>query len=529
MRKVLVFMLCALILLSAVSCGNKTSDDTEKTEVVFVTDKNGETKAVTKKVKKSKNISLYFCYSDSLDPYQAKSSGNRSVCGLLFDSLIKLDNDLNPHKVLANDVTVSGKTVTITLNSYRFSDGDVVTTDDVIYSIEKCKKAKEGAYVNQLSNVKSYSASGGKVVLTLNNYDKNAICLLDFPIVKRGSVNKTNSDGKTVPPIGSGRYVLVDNFGEYSLKGNEYYYGGKPKNTIKLSNVPDYDALEYSIRSNSIDAYYSGFDAKEMPELKGKTGSVTLTNLVYLGINQSRSVLSDNNIRKALSASCDRTNISDKCYYSLSTPATSLFNNSNKVIENQKAVFELEDNAPNAAQFLSKSGYSSLNSEGYYQNSDKNHVSIGLLYNKDNSMQSMAAQNLVKQFKAGGIDVKEDPADKNSYKSRIKNKDYDIYLAEIRLTKSFNYFDLLNSKIVGKKTGKGKKATKSTDTFLKAYESYMKGDKSVSDMLASFSEELPFIPLVFRLGTVSYSKDFSVDLISSISDPYYNIEKISKK
>ena len=54
----------------------------------------------------------------------------------------------------------------------------------------------------------------------------------------------------------------------------------------------------------------------------------------------------------------------------------------------------------------------------------------------------------------------------------------------------------------------------------------MKGNTSANKMLETFADEMPFIPLVFRLGTVSYSDDFSDELISSISDPYYNIEKI---
>lgn len=542
MRKILALALCAFVLFSLVSCSKKTAENNDEEEIV-VTDENGETKKVKKS---SKKISLYFCYSDSLDPYKAKSSGNRSVCGLLFDPLIKLDNDLNPHKVIASDIQQSGKTITVTLGSRSFSDGSSVTTDDVIYSIERCKKAKEGAYVNQLENVKSYYASSGRVIITLKRYDRNAVNLLDFPILKRGTAGKTNDDGKPIPPVGSGRYVFVDDVGNYSLEGNEYYYKGKPKNKIKLNSIPDYEALEYLIRSSSISVYYSGFDATEMPELKGKTKSVTLTNLVYLGINHTRSVLGDKNIRKALSAAVDRSNISQKCYYSLSVPALSLFNQKNKAIENENDIFNLEDNVPSAAEFMKKSGYGVLNSNGYYENEQNQHIELGLLYNKDNNIQNMAADNLIKQFKAAGISIKDDGAVSDTYKSRVNSGNYDIYLAEIRLTKSFDYTPLLNEKIVtaAQKKSDDKKADdeegdteteketekkENTDRFSKAYESYMKGNTSANKMLETFADEMPFIPLVFRLGTVSYSDDFSDELISSISDPYYNIESISLK
>lgn len=535
LKKVTALIICAIICFSAAACSTSNTPDNTvlndgKATVTAEnsTDKKSDEK---KKNKSSKTLSLYFSYSDSLDPYKAQSAGNRGVCSLLFDSLVKLDNDLNPQNLIASNVSVEGKTVTVSINNYRFSDGSYISADDVIYSIEKCKKAKSGDYANQLENVKSYSASGGKVNITLKRYDKNAICLLDFPILKKGTADKTNDDGKAIPPVGSGRYVFVDNKGEYSLKGNENYFSDKPVNTISLKNIPDYDALEYLIRSSSINVYYSGFDAMEMPELKGKTKSVNLTNLVYIGINQKSGVLNDKNIRKALSLSVDRAEISEKCYYSNSKPALSLYNESNSIIKDEKSIFNLEDNVSSALEYLKKSGYSKLEKQGYYQNENGEIIELSLLYNKENNVQSMVASNLVKHFKACGIKISLNGLAANDYKNAVKKGDYQLYVAEVRLTKSFDYSDLLSypKNIAYNYKQKDKKKLEGYVDFSSVYEKYMKGEIPVEEMLTSFSQETPFIPLVFRLGTVSYSENFSKELISSISDPYYNIEKIYLK
>ena len=162
MKKFLTLFLCLIILLSGVSCASKSSQITANPDETV---ENGD-KAQKKENKGTKKITLYFNYSDSLNPYAAQSSGNKSLMSLLFDSLVEVDNDFSATNVLASKIDVSGKKVVIDLGSYKFSDGSYVTGADVVYSIEQCKKAKQGAYVNQLENVSSYSPSSNTIYLT---------------------------------------------------------------------------------------------------------------------------------------------------------------------------------------------------------------------------------------------------------------------------------------------------------------------------------------------------------------------------
>ena len=118
----------------------------------------------------------------------------------------------------------------------------------------------------------------------------------------------------------------------------------------------------------------------------------------------------------------------------------------------------------------------------------------------------------------------------------ISNKSDDIITINLiededKLSIDIDYTNLLSypKSIPYNYNVKDKGKLKGYVDFSEIYENYMKGSISTTEMLESFSEEIPFVPLVFRQATVSYSENLSGELISSISDPYYNIEKLYLK
>ena len=177
----------------------------------------------------SDTINLLCCYSDTLNPYTAASEINRNLTKLMFDSLIKLDNNFEPINCLAESVSADGVTFTVKLKSSRFSDGSTVTADDVVYSYNLAR-ASATVYASQLYEVASISASDALTVnFTLTRQDPYFERLLDFPILKSGSDKRTDIDDVVLPPIGSGRYVPNEECTE--LIRNDNYMG--KKGTIK--------------------------------------------------------------------------------------------------------------------------------------------------------------------------------------------------------------------------------------------------------------------------------------------------------
>ena len=84
-------------------------------------------------------LTLLYSASDSFNPYTASTDINRQLCRLMYEPLIKLDNDFNVHYSIAQSAETDGTTCTVTLKDTQFSDGSRLTADDVVYSYNAAK------------------------------------------------------------------------------------------------------------------------------------------------------------------------------------------------------------------------------------------------------------------------------------------------------------------------------------------------------------------------------------------------------
>lgn len=561
--KAMIFAVCAAIVLVGGSCGqNSVFTPTATTAVI--------TAATTQSGSALGTGELYlnFSSSDSLNPFEAQTLGNQQLSSLIFDPLVRLDPSLNPELMLAEKIETNGKNVTITLRNAVFSDGEDVTAEDVVYSLKCAKSAINKLYSDQLKIITGYNADSYRTVsLTLSHADPLIANVLDFPIIKQGSTNRKNDDDKELPPLGCGRYVYSDNSGTCILSGNENYYGEAPKNTIMLNNTPDSEALQYSIKAGEVDIYYSGVMTGNLLSMSGKTGLVKQPNIVFLGVNEF-GTLKNKYIRCAVSAAVDRKEICTTAYYNYSEPAKSLYSSDMSVVKNSKDLFSETADSKSAVEYLKKASYKNKDSDGHYATSGGSYVTLRLLYNSDNSYQTSAAKLLQKQIEAQGVDITLDGRGYNNYINCVLKYDYDLYLGEIKLNKNFDYSSMMSGKVVANKTlaatttttaptspedtwtyptdedgDPNYAASRPTYTTVKTtvnpatdnknmsaqYSNYLSGKMTTDKFMRLFAEELPFVPIAFRLGVVSYNSDIAPAAVSTVSDAYYNIEYLSLK
>ncbi len=101
MKRLLSLLLCLLLVCSLAACGEQPEDDP-----AAPTETTGETTEPVSADKASKRmITLPFSAADSLNPFETKSTMNRDVDTLLYDSLVRLDENFAPVPSLAADVT----------------------------------------------------------------------------------------------------------------------------------------------------------------------------------------------------------------------------------------------------------------------------------------------------------------------------------------------------------------------------------------------------------------------------------------
>ena len=203
-------------------------------------------------------LTLLYSSSDTFNPYTATTEINRQLCKLLYEPLIKLDNEFNLHYCLAEKIEINGASCTVTIKNRSFSDGSSLTAEDVVYSFNLAKKsATEYAY--KLYEAVSATAADSKtVVFKMSKADPYFANLLDFPIMQKNSEKRTNSDGVVFPPIGCGRYMPNDDMTKLVLNektlGNSNTFSVKE---IRLINAPDEESVTHYVEIGAADMYYS--------------------------------------------------------------------------------------------------------------------------------------------------------------------------------------------------------------------------------------------------------------------------------
>lgn len=537
-RKTALTLLLACLICFFAACGSTP----EKA------DSSSSAPAVENTVPASGSLSLAFSSTDSLDPYTAVTKYNKELCVLLYDTLITLDGNFNPVYRLASSISLAGKTCTVTLADAVFSDGSAVTAEDVAYSLQKAQDS-ETRYAAQLEEVSRCSATGTKTLeITLSVTDPYFISLLDFPILKKGSDEMKNEDGKVLPPTGGGRYVY--NQAAMTLTANPSYRGGALSlETIQLVETPDDEALSHNIEVGNISISYSDLSDNTPLRMTGKNLSVALNNLVYLGINFGNGYLSEPRFRQAVSLAVDRQKIAASAYIGYAAAAKGPFPSTWKEaagLQTMSAAPELS----RAVALLEEIGYNTKDEDGYLLNAAGQRIRLTLLCNLDNTARTATAELLKEQLAAVGIEITVRTVNWNAYLSELSAGSFDLYIGEVKLQGNMNLSALVTEKsgacfgyiktpkqtassTAVSDTSSGNGAVSSGDTPYVTVSAYdvvtdlYKGTATLTDVLAAFNSELPVIPLCHRSGQLAYSSRISSLLTPTVSDLFSGIETIA--
>lgn len=457
---------------------------------------------------------LPYTSNDTLNPYSAQTKNNQEITTLLYDSLISLDASFQPVYVIADTITLNGTSCVIELKNVQFSDGSSVTAEDVTHSIQAAKAEGNGRYAQKLENIASQSAASAKTVsITLKHPDPYFINLLDFPIFKMGTENNKNADNKALPPLGSGRYIYHAEGRQYWLEANPSWQGGAIGiQRIGLKNLPDEEAVEYSVQTDGISAYYTNLSDNEFPKMNGATVSVPLFNLVYLGVNTLSGPLTEQPLRHAVSAAVDRVKFCSDIFYSSAQPAKGPIPSSFAQVEGLQTI-DTQKNTEWVVAQLNELGYNNRDHEGYLTKDGKR-LSLKLLYHSDQPARAAAASLLAADLKAVGVEVILSGASYDAYVSAVQAGGFDLYLGEMKLQNNFNLLPLLSGSAVA-----------ADSVTMTAAQNFSTGGSSLSELLSAFNEEMPIIPLCHRSGLLSFTPLLQGSPTPGYSDIYAGLER----
>lgn len=491
-----VILLICIIACIFASCSEESSDQNEHQLV---------TQTTTEIQKDSTGFKLSYTQSDSLNPYETDTLNNQVVQNLVFESLFVLDESFEAQPLLATSYSYTdSKKLSVTIESgNRFSDGSLLDAKDVVASFNKAKDSYR--WKNSLNAIDSASAESSTVIrFNLAYKNPNAHKLLTFAITN----GKNDKKGY---PIGSGRYKFGEGNGAVYLEVNPEQSDFSPHFVkITLVNIATSESIENAINIGNISYAFRDLSEGSTAKIQSNKKAVNLNNLVYIGINNSIGITKNEYIRRAISLAIDRDALVKSAYQGYAKSATSVFHSAS-AIGKQTTVFNKNADTAAAKQSIAQSGY------------DESALKIDILVNTNPNR--LAAARLIRQeLEAVGFKVTINKEKNKAYQNRIKNKSFDLYIGETKIPADMNlnsFFTKNGATRYGINTDSSKTA--------KAYKGYLSSDNELGSFILSFSQEMPFVPLLYRQGMICYSKSLHGDMqgyvdnyFSNIQDWYYN-------
>lgn len=309
MKKKLLALFLALVMVGAVlpGCGDGSKDSGGQGN-------NGKTGEPVKGGEITVGIAQDL--DDSLDPHQTVAAGTREVLFNIFEGLVKPNSDGEMIPAVAEKYTLSedGTTYTFTLREgVKFHNGQTVTAEDVVYSINRCAAVPEGQekpLVAAFSAVKSVEALDEKTVaVTIAQRD------LEFISYMTAAIIPADYENQDTAPVGTGpfRFVSRTPQQDFVMERFEDYWGAPAwldKVTYKICE--NADALVMNLNGGSIDlcAHLTSAQASQLNQnFQVLEGTMNLVQAIYLN-NQAKPF--DNQlVRQALCYAIDRQGIMD--------------------------------------------------------------------------------------------------------------------------------------------------------------------------------------------------------------------------
>lgn len=494
----------------------------------------------------SYELQLLYCANDTMNPYKTISKLNAELGLLMFDSLVKYNNEFETVYSLASNIKAEDKVYTVTLKNASFTDGTKLTANDVVYSYQLAKESSR--FKDLFYEVDSVVAANSEsIVFTLNCFDPYFDKLLTFPIIKYGSDQLKNEDNVELTPIGSGRFVFDEK--KAVLTKNQNYFGNMGSiEKINLINAPDAESMAHYVEIGATDIYFAEMNDDSIIRMSSQKVSVNRNNLIYLGVNHNYGPLKSDELRFAISAAISRNDIVTRAFYTNATAATGFFHPSFDVVSEYQSINPVSDKKI-SVENLEKIGYNILNDDRFLENSNGKVLELTLLVNKDSASKLSAASLICEQLADVGIKLTVNALDKSSYLSALQSGHFQLYLGEVKLLPNMDIRSLVisgGSAAFGmvspyapqpeESVGTEADESETTGTYFDNETSYVSvvngfysGKNTLIDVASSLQSSMPIIPVAYRNSLMFYSNDIENVLSPSYSDIFISIDKYTLK
>ena len=298
---------------------------------------------------------------DSLDPHKTVKAGTREVMFNVFEGLMKPtpDGDLTPAIAESYEVSEDRMTYTFHLREgVQFHNGETVTAEDVVYSIQRCAAATETGIVQveAFSVIQSIETPDDKTVAITISEPSN-----EFISYMTTAVLPADYDKQDTDPVGTGPFKFVSRTAQDSVvleKFNEYWGTPAQLDKVTLKIMENADSLMMSLQSGAIDlcAHLTSTQVAQLEkDFNVAEGTMNLVQAMYL--NNAVAPFDDVRVRQALCYAVDKQEIIDLAFDGYGSPiGSSMYPAFGKYFDDSLTNYYTKD-VEKAKNLLAEAGY----------------------------------------------------------------------------------------------------------------------------------------------------------------------------
>ena len=417
MKRILCLILSVALLLL---CGCSRSDSYTPTGngLTWDEDYTGPTQALPQQEGPESLVLTY--YPDlGLNPYSCTNFTNRALFSLLYQGLFSVGRNYQVEPMLCKQYAISEdmRTYTFHLEKATFSDGSVVTAQDVVASLQA---AKEGQYYKGrfFHIVDVAVGAADTVVISLDTPMEDLPLLLDIPIVKAAQIASEY-------PAGTGPYKLNGGGSNASLQLRTNWWC-KAQLQVSASTI----AL---VRAESVTQIRDQFEFYDLSLVCTDPFSDHYADyrcdyelwdcenglFMYMTFCANSEFFSDPEVRAALTYAIDRDTLAATHYRgfarSTTLPASPLF--------------------PHYSQGLAdRYRYDPARFSKVLADKGLTGSTIILLVNKDDSLRLRAAKDIAQMLTEAGLTVQLSALGGDEYVYALQYRLFDLYLGQTKLS-----------------------------------------------------------------------------------------------
>ena len=475
-----------------------------------------------------REIRLGIAQYDTLNPLLTNNKNVQDITKLIFEPLVGISSDYKATPLLATEWAKQDDTTYIIKlrENVKWSNGERFTAEDVQFTYDKLKE-NSSIYSSNLEHVTALEIVDDYTVkMYLDQEIPFFEYYLTFPILSKTFYDTQDYNDTGIIPVGTGKYKVEGTEENYiTLTKNSNWWDRDTELSLEKITVNIYDSigeLYNAFKMGNVDMVntnntniqeYIGTIGYSTKDIKGREHD-------FIVLNTQNSLLSRQEVRRAISYSIDKNNIVSNVfqnkYYTSSFP----LDYGSWVYQEQEVSSGY--NPEQANQLLSENGWSYRN--GYWQKTENRitqRIELNLIVKASNSSQITVAQNIKTQLENQGIRINIQQYSDEQYNIAIQNKAYDMILCSMNLSPNPDMSLFFGDNNLANYTNEEVtnimnelKNTTDEDTIKNDY----------TRLAEIYKTDIPYISLYTNKYTVAYNTELIGEINSNWFNPYCGIE-----